>query len=39
VKISYQYRWITPFPGLIFDGSPLGPVITQTNIMRLEPIR
>ena len=41
VKITYQYRWITPFPAFVSSGSPspLGPLITQTNVMRLEPIR
>jgi hypothetical protein len=37
VKITYQYTWITPFPALI-GGSGNGPLITQINIMRLEPV-
>lgn len=37
VKISYQYKWMTPFPGLI-GGSGSGPLLTSTNIMRLEPV-
>jgi Flp pilus assembly protein TadG len=37
VKITYQYAWLTPFPAL-FSGSGSGPLITQINIMRLEPI-
>ena len=37
VKITYQYTWITPFPALI-GGSGNGPMITQINIMRLEPV-
>jgi hypothetical protein len=37
VKISYQYVWMTPFPGLI-GGSGSGPLLTSTNIMRLEPV-
>ena len=41
VKISYQYKWITPFPGLIFGagGAGTGPLMSSTSIMRLEPIR
>ena len=38
VKITYQYVWITPFPGMI-GGSTTGPRLTSTNIMRLEPVR
>jgi hypothetical protein len=37
VKITYQYVWVTPFPGLI-GGSGSGPLLTATNIMRLEPV-
>jgi hypothetical protein len=37
VKISYQYVWITPFPQMI-GGSATGPLLTETNMMRLEPI-
>jgi hypothetical protein len=37
VKITYQYTWITPFPRLVTQ-SGSGPMITQTNIMRLEPV-
>jgi TadE-like protein len=37
VKITYQYTWITPFPQLI-GGSGNGPLITQTTLMRLEPV-
>jgi hypothetical protein len=38
VKITYQYKWITPFPGMI-GGSGNGPVFTSINIMRLEPVQ
>jgi Flp pilus assembly protein TadG len=37
VKITYQYTWITPFPAMI-GGSGNGPLITELNIMRLEPV-
>jgi hypothetical protein len=37
VKITYQYTWVTPFPALI-GGSGNGPMLTQINIMRLEPV-
>jgi hypothetical protein len=37
VKITYQYTWITPFPQLI-GGSGNGPLFTEINIMRLEPV-
>ena len=37
VKITYQYTWVTPFPQLI-GGAGSGPLITQINIMRLEPV-
>jgi hypothetical protein len=37
VKITYQHRWITPFPGWI-GGGPTGPVLTSINVMRLEPV-
>ena len=37
VKITYQYGWMTPFPALI-GGSGDGPLLTQINIMRLEPV-
>jgi len=37
VKITYQYAWMTPFPALI-GGSGNGPLLTQINIMRLEPV-
>jgi TadE-like protein len=39
VTIRYQYKWITPFPGLVLGGGGNGPVITQTSQMRLEPTR
>ena len=38
VTIKYQYKWVTPFPGLILIGGN-GPMISQTSQMRLEPIR
>lgn len=38
VRISYQYEWGTPFPGLI-SGSGTGPLMIQSNMMRLEPVR
>ena len=38
VKITYQYTWVTPFPQMV-GGSGTGPLLTQLNIMRLEPIR
>jgi hypothetical protein len=37
VKLAYQYTWVTPFPRLI-GGSGNGPLITQLNVMRLEPV-
>lgn len=37
VKITYQYTWVTPFPQLVAQ-SGNGPLLTQTNIMRLEPV-
>jgi Flp pilus assembly protein TadG len=37
VKITYQYNWVTPFPQLI-SGSGTGPLLTVTNMMRLEPV-
>ena len=37
VKITYQYAWVTPFPQLV-GASANGPLITQINIMRLEPV-
>jgi hypothetical protein len=39
VTITYQYKWITPFPQLVFGNSGAGPKLVSTNIMRLEPIR
>jgi hypothetical protein len=36
VKITYQYKWITPFPGML-GGSGNGPILTSINVMRLEP--
>lgn len=38
VKITYQYTWITPLPGLI-GGSGTGMQIVQSNMMRLEPVK
>jgi hypothetical protein len=38
VKITYQYIWITPFPRLVLNGSTTGPLMTSTNMMRLEPV-
>jgi hypothetical protein len=37
VKITYQYKWITPFPHLV-GGSSFGPLLTSINMMRLEPV-
>jgi TadE-like protein len=37
VKITYQYTWVTPFPQMI-NGPGTGPLLTQNNIMRLEPV-
>ena len=37
VKISYQYAWVTPLPGLI-GGGTTGPLLTSINVMRLEPV-
>jgi Flp pilus assembly protein TadG len=37
VKITYQYTWITPFPGML-SGGALAPLITSINAMRLEPV-
>ena len=37
VKITYQYAWITPLPALI-GGSGSGMQMSQTNMMRLEPV-
>ena len=37
VKITYQYNWVTPLPSLI-NGSQVGPLLTATNVMRLEPV-
>ncbi len=39
VTIKYQYKWVTPFPGLILSGGGNGPMISQTSQMRLEPIQ
>ena len=39
VKITYQYQWMTPFPKLIGFVAGNGPQLTQTTVMRLEPIR
>ena len=38
VRITYQYKWITPFPQII-AGSGSGPLLVQFSTMRLEPIR
>jgi hypothetical protein len=38
VKITYQYKWITPLPAMI-GGSGNGPLFTSINIMRLEPVQ
>jgi hypothetical protein len=37
VKITYQYTWITPFPGML-SGGAVAPLITSINAMRLEPV-
>jgi hypothetical protein len=37
VKIVYQYKWISPFPSII-SNSTAGPLLSSTNIMRLEPV-
>jgi Flp pilus assembly protein TadG len=37
VTITYQYNWMTPFPTLI-SGSGTGPLLTVTNMTRLEPV-
>jgi hypothetical protein len=40
VKITYKYKWISPFPGLVFgNGSAAGPTLVGTTIMRLEPVK
>ncbi len=39
VKITYQYQWMTPFPKLVGGVMGPGPTLTQTTIMRLEPVR
>jgi len=38
VKITYQYSWITPLPGLIGQ-SGTGMQMIQSNMMRLEPVK
>lgn len=38
IKITYQYSWHTPLPGLLGGGS-VAPLITQSNMMRLEPVK
>jgi hypothetical protein len=38
VRISYQYTWLTPFPGLVGIGTA-GPMIVSSNMMRLEPVK
>ena len=38
VKITYQYSWITPLPGLIGQ-SGSGMQMVQSNMMRLEPVK
>jgi hypothetical protein len=38
VTIYYQYKWITPFPQLVTAG-PTGPLLSSTNVMRLEPVQ
>lgn len=37
VKITYQYAWVTPLPGLVGLGG--APTFVQTSVMRLEPIQ
>jgi len=37
VTITYQYKWITPLPGLVGLGS--APLIVQTSVSRLEPVQ
>jgi Flp pilus assembly protein TadG len=38
VKITYQYAWLTPLPSLL-GGSGTGMTLTQSNMMRLEPVK
>ena len=38
VKITYQYKWVTPFPAMI-GRSGNGPLFASINIMRLEPVQ
>jgi Flp pilus assembly protein TadG len=38
ITITYQYGWVTPLPGLI-GMSNTGLTITQTNVMRMEPVK
>lgn len=35
VRITYQYKWITPFAAA---GGANGPMLTVTSVMRLEPV-
>ena len=38
VKVTYQYTWVTPLPGLAgLSSSP--PIFVQSSISRLEPIQ
>src|ERR1035437_5351105 len=37
VTITYQYKWITPLPGLV--GLVWAPLIVQTSVSRLEPVQ
>jgi Flp pilus assembly protein TadG len=40
ITITYQYNWITPFPGLVTGGGGgSGFTMVQTNMMRLEPVK
>jgi hypothetical protein len=38
ITITYQYSWVTPLPGLV-GMSSTGMTITQTNVMRMEPVK
>jgi hypothetical protein len=38
VKITYQYAWVTPLPGLV-GLSRTAPTIVQSSICRMEPIQ
>ncbi len=39
VRITYQYKWVTPFPAMLGGDSANGPQITITTQMRLEPVK